>query len=256
MSKEEEEKLRYIGYSMAKKKWLLISPTAIREDTFEFINSGATAFVYANKSSNRIVKIIRGSAYKTEKDFINECLKEITYQQNAAKYGLAPRVYHHGFVDKTNSPFYDYELPYYYVIMDYLSEDSGWNQIFADNDPPLFCEYINNLVDKVGLINIKDPYAHFFTNGKKLMMIDYGNCIECAGTASTKKECKESMAKTLGIQCSFIDRGIGSGSGGGSGTKKTKSFAHRNRSKFRNKKTMKKKKRNNKTTRGVKRKRS
>ena len=194
MADEEDNKLRYIGYSKSKGHWITIDPENINDtyDTYEFLNNGATALVYWNK--NRIVKIIRGSEYIIDdRVFIRKCQKEINYQIKAASHELAPSVYHHGFVSKEKSVFFG--LPYYYVIMDYLSELAGWKQIFADDNPPLFCEYINKLVDNAGLININDPNAHFFYNKKKkhLMMIDYGNCIEC----------KEKMAETLGIKCSF-----------------------------------------------------
>ena len=93
MADEEDNKLRYIGYSMSKEHWITVNPENKRHDTYEFLNSGATARVYWNK--NRIVKIIRGSEYIIDDQvFIGKCQKEINYQIKAASHGLSPRVYH------------------------------------------------------------------------------------------------------------------------------------------------------------------
>lgn len=196
----DENSIKYIGYSMAKKKWIIIKPANIRSDTYEFLNSGATALVYFNKATNRVVKIIRGSAYSSNDTFIQKCEKEVAYQSRAADFGLAPKVFHYGFIEKNDSFLYpDDKLPYYYIVMEYLAEADGWNQIYADNSPELFCRFISDLVDKAGIINVEDPYVHFFYNErkKKLLMIDYDRCIEC----DNKKQCKIDMANALGITC-------------------------------------------------------
>jgi hypothetical protein len=196
----DEEPLKYIGYSMAKKKWFIVKPANIRSDTYEFLNSGATSLVYYNKASNRVVKIIRGSEYTSNDNLIKKSQKEVAYQSRAADFGLAPKVFHHGFIETSDSFLYpDVKIPYYYILMESLSEDNGWEQEYATQNPELFCKFINDLVDKVGIINIEDPHAHFFYNKRqdKLLMIDYDRCIDC----SDKNQCKIDMAKALGITC-------------------------------------------------------
>ena len=196
----DEEPLKYIGYSMAKKKWFIVKPANIRSDTYEFLNSGATSLVYYNKASNRVVKIIRGSEYTSNDNLIKKSQKEVAYQSRAADFGLAPKVFHHGFIETNDSFLYpDVKIPYYYILMESLSEDNGWEQVYATQNPQLFCKFINDLVDKVGIINTEDPHAHFFYNKRqdKLLMIDYDRCIVC----SDKNQCKIDMANALGITC-------------------------------------------------------
>jgi hypothetical protein len=196
----DEEPLKYIGYSMAKKKWFIVKPANKRLDTYEFLNSGATSLVYYNKASNRVVKIIRGSEYSSNDSLIKKSQKEVAYQSRAADFGLAPKVFHHGFIETNDSFLYpDVKIPYYYILMESLSEDNGWEQEYATQNPQLFCKFINDLVDKVGIINTEDPHAHFFYNKRqdKLLMIDYDRCVDC----SDKKQCKIDMANALGITC-------------------------------------------------------
>lgn len=200
---ESQKESQYIGYSMRKQRWVSIRQEDKRSDTYEFFNSGATAFTYVNAASNKLVKIIHGPHYEPDDNyaaFITECEKEIEYQQKAAINGLGPRVYDgkYGFVKKENS-FYD--TPYFYIVMEYLSEENGWKHIFAGDIPDsIFCNYIKDLVSKTGLINVKDPQAHFYYNNKKnkLYMIDYGNCEECKKSES---ECINLMSSALGINC-------------------------------------------------------
>jgi hypothetical protein len=195
----EEEPLKYIGYSMAKKKWFIVKPQNKRSDTYEFLNSGATSLVYFNKASNRVVKIIRGSEYEST-EFIQKCEKEVAYQSRAAYFGLAPKIFHYGFINKNDSFLYpDDKIPYYYILMENLSEDNGWEQAYANENPELFCSFINALVDKAGIINIEDPDAHFFYNERedRLLMIDYDRCVECVNPY----QCKIEMAQALGLSC-------------------------------------------------------
>jgi hypothetical protein len=195
----DEEPLKYIGYSMAKKKWIIIKPANRRSDTYEFLNSGATSLVYFNKASNRVVKIIRGSEYESS-EFIQKCEKEVAYQSRAAYFGLAPKIFHSGFINKNDSFLYpDDKIPYYYILMENLSEDNGWEQAYATENPELFCSFINDLVDKAGIINIEDPDAHFFYNERedRLLMIDYDRCVECVNPY----QCKIEMAQALGLTC-------------------------------------------------------
>jgi len=195
----DEEPLKYIGYSMAKKKWIIIKPSNRRSDTYEFLNSGATSLVYFNKASNRVVKIIRGSEYESS-EFIQKCEKEVAYQSRAAYFGLAPKIFHSGFINKNDSFLYpDDKIPYYYILMENLSEDNGWEQAYANENLELFCSFINDLVDKAGIINIEDPDAHFFYNERedRLLMIDYDRCVECVNPY----QCKIEMAQALGLTC-------------------------------------------------------
>ena len=117
MQKPERDK-KYIGYSNSKKKWIIIEPQHVRADTYEFLNSGATSWVYVRKDNSKVVKIIRGSRFIPDHTFIAKAEKEIEYQKAAAKAGLAPKIYHHGFIEKKDS-FYDTKEPYYYIEMKY-----------------------------------------------------------------------------------------------------------------------------------------
>jgi len=177
--------MKYIGYSMRKKQWIKIPDNKIRDDTYEFLGGGATAYTYINHSSNKLVKIIIGSQYKTDEEFITECEKEVEFQNRAANEDLAPTIYFHGLIEQEKSIFRDRDnnsiVPYYYIVMEYLSENKGWKYVFPDDIPEHSSKYIYNLVKKTGLINIKDPDMHFYFNHKlqKLFMIDYGNCEEC-----------------------------------------------------------------------------
>jgi hypothetical protein len=202
-----DEPLKYIGYSMRKKQWIIIDKKNKRHDTYEFLNAGATSFTYVNPESNKLVKIIHGPHYVPEDnyaEFINKCEKEIEYQQRAAENGLGPLIYagQSGFVPKEDSFYSKNEFPYFYIVMEYLSEKNGWNPTFIGDKPDsLFCEYTQNLVSKTGLINVKDTDAHFYYNDKtdKLYMIDYGNYEECGDRSVS--ECVELMNIALGIQC-------------------------------------------------------
>ena len=202
-----DEPLKYIGYSMSKKRWIIIQKKQKRDDTYEFLNAGATAFTYVNKANNKLVKIIHGPRYIPEDNyagFIKECEKEIEYQHRAADNGLGPRIYigQYGFVPKEHSFYSKDESPYFYIIMEYLSEKNGWKHIFIGDKPDsVFCNYIQELVSKTGLINVTDPQAHFYYNDKKdkLYMIDYGNFKECG--KHSVSECIELMSSALGIKC-------------------------------------------------------
>ena len=93
---DKSEPSKYIGYSMRKKQWVSIKPKDKRIDTYEFFDSGATAFTYVNPSSNKLVKIIHGPRYEPDDDyaeFITECEIEIEYQYRASINGLGPHIY-------------------------------------------------------------------------------------------------------------------------------------------------------------------
>ena len=209
MSRErsDDEPLKYIGYSMRTHQWYIVNKNNKQDDTYEFFNAGATAFTYINRRSNKLVKIIHGPHYVPEDnyaDFINDCEKEIKYQQSAAANGLGPRVYdgQYGFVPKEDSFYSKNEFPYFYIVMEYLSEKNGWRHLFIGDKPDsVFCNYIEKLVTKTGLINIKDPQTHFYYNDKKekLYMIDYGNYEECGDRSVS--DCVELMNIALGIEC-------------------------------------------------------
>jgi hypothetical protein len=202
---------KYIGYSMSKKQWILIPEENVRNDTYEFFDAGATAFTYVNTTSNTLVKIIHGPYIDPEDnyvEFIKKCEKEVEYQQRASKYKLGPKIYYHGYVPKEKSFYSKGEYPYYYIVMDYLSNNTGWTHIHGGEIPnSVFCNYIQTLVSKTGLINVKDPELHFYynENEQKLYMIDYGNCEECVDISES--ECVNLMSnKLLGINC--IDESI------------------------------------------------
>jgi hypothetical protein len=205
--RSNDEPLKYIGYSMRTKQWYIVNKNKKQDDTYEFFNAGARAFTYINRRSNKLVKIIHGPHYVPEDNyagFINNCEKEIEYQQRAAENGLGPRVYEgqYGFVPKEDSFYSKNEFPYFYIVMEYLSEKNGWNLIHIGDKPDsLFCEYIEKLVSKTGLINIEDPRTHLYYNDKKekLYMIDYGNYEECGDRSVS--ECVELMNIALGVQC-------------------------------------------------------
>jgi len=208
---DDDEPLKYIGYSMHKKQWIIIPKHKKRDDTYEFFNAGATAFTYVNPSTNKLVKIIHGPRHTPADNyagFIKECEKEVEFQNKAAKNGLAPRIYvnQYGFVTKEHSFYSKDEMPYFYIIMEYLSEDNGWEHVFIGDKPDsIFCDYIEKIVSKTGLINVKDPQAHFYYNSEKdkdkLYMIDYGNCEECGERSSS--ECIVLMSSALGVNCNI-----------------------------------------------------
>jgi len=190
MSKRARNEVpEYIGFRMSKNKWIeVLKP---RDDTYKWINGGASGYAYVNK--NKIVKIIRGSKYINKEDFIKEAEKEIDFQERAAKHKLAPKIFYKGFV---NEPFFIEDVPYYYyVVMKYLSPDK-WVNLWRGQNDKLMCKFISDLVDKVGIINDFDPTAHIYINKNKVVMIDYGRCIECK-----EEKCKKKMAKTLEVVC-------------------------------------------------------
>ena len=69
MSKRAKDEVpEYIGFRMSKHKWIeVLKP---REDTYKWINGGASGYAYVNK--NKIVKIIRGSKYDDKMEFIKK----------------------------------------------------------------------------------------------------------------------------------------------------------------------------------------
>jgi hypothetical protein len=195
-SNEDYEKLRFISYSMRDKKWYTVKPKNINNDTYSFLNSGASGMVYVNENIKRVVKIIRLSEDNDEliKE-IKKAKQEVEYQMKSAKYQLAPNVYFHEYIEKKNS-FLD--TPYYYIIMDYLSSKE-WDNIYGDKDNiPQISQFVNTLVEKVGIINIVDPRLHFYKNKKtnNIVMIDYDHCIICN---SDKKYCITKMLNAIGI---------------------------------------------------------
>ena len=209
---DDDEPLKYIGYSMHKKQWIIIPKHKKRDDTYEFFNAGATAFTYVNPSTNKLVKIIHGPHFPPANndytDFIKECEKEVEFQMKAADNELAPHIYKDqcGFVPKEDSFYSKDETPYFYIVMEYLSKNKGWEHVFIGDKPDsIFCDYIEKIVSKTGLINVKDPQAHFYYNSEKdkdkLYMIDYGNCEECGERSSS--ECIVLMSSALGVNCNI-----------------------------------------------------
>ena len=233
LEKEAQEAPTYIKFSG--EKWIKIgNPEA---DGYEGIGYGATAVTYANANANadRLVKIIRGPAEPEEyENFINNTKKEIKYQSRAASKGLAPRIYKSDFVDNKNndSPFFN--LPYYYIEMDYLSEEKGWRPIFADDHPILACKFINDLVNKCSLVNTEDPQAHFYYNEKinKINMIDYGRVVKCN---ADKNKCIKKMNTALGLKCSNNTKSLYSQKRGG----KSRKHKHKTTRKHKHKTTCK-----------------
>jgi len=169
------------------------------------IVSGNISFPDGYILGSRSNQILIGSQSKTDEEFITECKKEIDFQMRAANEDLAPTIYFHGMIEQSSSIFRDRDnsiVPYYYIVMDYLSEKKGWKYVFPDDIPEHSLKYIYNLVKKTGLINIKDPDMHFYFNHKlqKLYMIDYGNCEECdLKNEDNAMNCINRMTKRLHI---------------------------------------------------------
>ena len=185
----------YIGFQMSKNKWIeVVNP---RYDTYKWLNRGASGHAYVNR--NKVVKIIEGNEYQNKKEFIENCEKEINFQERAAKYGLAPKVFYKGFIDE---PFFIKTIPYYYyVVMEYLSPNE-WVNLYSGDDDKLLCKFISDLVDKAGLINNFDPLVHIYKNNKnKVVMIDYGRCIDCKED-TCKKQMADALNDTLYESCS------------------------------------------------------
>lgn len=180
-SNEDYEKLRYISYSMRDSKWYSVKHENINNDTYEFLNSGASGMVYVNKNANKVVKIIRLSDDKDEleKEIIKST-QEVKFQSSAAKFKLAPRVYFHGYIN-TEKSFLGNTTPYYYIVMDYLSPNE-WDNVYGDKDNKREISlFVKKLIEKVGIVNTIDPRLHFYKNKKtgQIVMIDYDHCEKC-----------------------------------------------------------------------------
>jgi hypothetical protein len=197
-SLEDYEKLRFISYSMRDNKWYIVKPENINNDTYSFLNSGASGMVYVNKNIKRVVKIIRLSEDNDEliKE-IKKAKQEATYQIEAAKYKLAPNIYFHGYIESKKS-FLGNTTPYYYIIMDYLSPNE-WDHIYGDKENiKKISQFVKILVEKVGIINKIDPRLHFYKNKitNKIIMIDYDHCEKCD---ADKKNCIIEMLNAIEI---------------------------------------------------------
>lgn len=205
-SLEDYEKLRYISYSMSDNKWYIVKRKNINNDTYSFLNSGASGMVYVNKNINRVVKIIRLSEDEDElKEEIKKAEKEVLYQNSSALYELAPKIYFHGYIESKKS-FLDNTTPYYYIIMDYLSPNE-WDHIYGDeeniND---ISEFVKILVENVGIINKIDPRLHFYKNKitNKIIMIDYDHCEKC--DADKKNDCIRNMISAIKTNGGYRNR--------------------------------------------------
>ena len=194
--KEDYEKLRFISYSMRDKKWYTVKPENSNNDTYSFLNSGASGMVYVNKNINRVVKIIRLSEDEDElREEIKKAEKEVLYQKSSAKYNLAPKIYFHGYIESEKS-FLDNKTPYYYIIMDYLSPNE-WDNVYGDKDNKhKISLFVKKLIEKVGIINKIDPRLHFYKNKNtgQIVMIDYDHCEKCDGN---KDECIRKMMSAI-----------------------------------------------------------
>ena len=205
-SLEDYEKLRFISYSMSDNKWYIVKRKNINNDTYSFLNSGASGMVYVNKNIKRVVKIIRLSEDNDEliKE-IKKAKQEATYQIEAAKYKLAPNIYFHGYIESKKS-FLDNTTPYYYIIMDYLSPNE-WDHIYGDEENIIdISEFVKILVENVGIINKIDPRLHFYKNKitNKIIMIDYDHCEKC--DADKKNDCIRNMISAIKTNGGYRNR--------------------------------------------------
>ena len=155
--------------------------------------------------------------------------QEVAFQNAAAKHNLGPRIYASGLYmpgkpipfsgytetneedekgDTIRIPFI-FDKPFYYIIMEYYSRETGWNgPVYVSDERlnpnksnnDLFYEFVKKLVTKAHIANTFDPIMHFYYHPDKgLRMIDYGRCVECY-TVKTKKECIDEMCVALTIQ--------------------------------------------------------
>ena len=155
--------------------------------------------------------------------------KEVAFQTAAATHNLGPRIYASGlYMPGTPIPFsgytepgeedengetvripYNFDKPFYYIIMEYYSRELGWRgPVYVSDNPlnpyksnnALFYDFVKKLVTEAHIANIFDPIMHFYYHPDKgLRMIDYGRCMECY-TEKTKKDCIDKMCVALMIR--------------------------------------------------------
>lgn len=203
---EQQNASQFIEF--AQEGWVTSISTIRSKYVYEFVNSGVYSWVYAN-SEKKLVKIIR---YKQDANemaqanemahanemaqFIEKRNREAFFQYKAAQFGLAPKVYTHGFIPgKKGNPFIDFG--YYYIIMDDLLPIE-WGRVFADDIPHDAREFIEELVTNAHLYNDVDPLHHLFRHNKtgQLNIIDFRHFNECGFNLLT---CIRLMEKALNI---------------------------------------------------------
>ena len=155
--------------------------------------------------------------------------QEVAFQRRAADNNLGPVIYANGlYIPGSRLPFvsyietgeltntgdnerieYRYTQPFYYIIMEYYSQETGWKgPVFVsdvslkhgmDNNK-LFYDFIKKLVINAHVANIFDPIMHFYYHQSHgLRMIDYGRCITCQSPEEQKK-CIDDMCTLVQVR--------------------------------------------------------
>mgnify|MGYP006144436891 CR=1 FL=1 len=172
---------------------------------YKWINGGGSGKIYINETKKFILKIIMVLG-----DGVKNIEKEIYYQNIAASQNLAPKIHMHTYyIHEQNGKKYTIGI----IKMDYLGKRIlGRESVSVDKE---ICEFINKFVD-LGIVNLVDPIWHFYKEGGRIKMIDYGfvEKIDANATYEYKIELKNQMAEKANVQCDFSVGGGAANRGG------------------------------------------
>jgi len=145
---------------------------------------------------------------------------ECELQRRAAEKNVGPQIYANGMYygngaipftgyietdednDKGDSVLEEFAFttPFYYIVMEYYSRETGWKGPVYVSDPPihpgidnndLFYTFIKKLVTKARVANVLDPIMHFYYHPRHgLRMIDYGRGIRCSTNDCIAEMCR------------------------------------------------------------------
>jgi hypothetical protein len=196
----------YIYCSYKGKRLTAINQGTPSYYTYRFLDSGAYGKAYVDEIKNRVLKIIE----ITENSTKEKSMDELEKQYRASNLDLAPTIYNYGSsIEKSIQT--DFTFPFFYIEMEYLSEQNGWvhtNQLNNDITPNM-CAFVNEFIANTQMYNREDPWAHFYYNTitGQIKMIDYGKVEYCP--ARQQETCKSEMLNQLGIDnaCSLIQGG-------------------------------------------------
>lgn len=163
------------------------------DNTYKFLDSGASGKVYLKNTGDSVIKLLFSNDFETPDEFTRKCLKEIELQTHAAQHKLAPMPYYQ--IYKPSSRFGFGSRMLCYVEMKFLKE-----HIFPQDYPKEICAYIHKLAS-IGLINKVDPLTHFYIDDGNIQMIDFGN-VELINQDDINGDIK-TMSDMCGIDCSI-----------------------------------------------------
>ena len=169
------------------------------DNTYKFIDSGASGKVYLKNTGDSVIKLLFSNDYESEKQFKEKCLSEIEKQTYAAQHKLAPMPYYNIYQSSPRFGFGSQILCY--IEMKFLKK-----HIFPQDHPKEVCQYIRKLAN-IGLINTVDPLLHFYLDENVIQMIDFGNVTEI--NQDNIPGDIQRMAELCGIDCSEPKVGMG-----------------------------------------------